>query len=252
MKYFRFATSHPIPLKRPPLRSRPSCLLISCHGQQRVAKSSTRVIVKSVTFLQPPLENAEGPERKRLSGAPEAINQLPVTQRWQGQGPGWDRHSAFKPPTHWLTDTYCGQTLDNVAFYFLLGYTETLGFAHNSKIIRCTAVPFCSRPPRFNKEELVHNSLVCRSTAKAILFFLALDKWMLELEIFAKLNFFVEAKNALLQTLHKDLIQYTETMWTVVIQFIFLMQQNIDSVCNPGWGWQEKSTQRGKGSNRDF
>lgn len=157
-------------------------------------KSSTRVTVKSVTFLQPPLEKAEGPERKRLSGAPEAINQLLVTQRWQGQGLGWDRHSAFKPPTHWLTDTYCSQTLDNVAFYFLLGYSETLGFAHHSKIIRSAAVPSCSRPPPFNKEELMHGSLVCRSTAKAILFFLALDKWMLGLEIFAKLNFLLKLK----------------------------------------------------------
>lgn len=29
----------------------------------------------------------QGPKRKRLSRAPGAINQLLVTQRWQGQGP---------------------------------------------------------------------------------------------------------------------------------------------------------------------
>lgn len=29
----------------------------------------------------------QGPKRKRLSWAPGAINQLLVTQRWQGQGP---------------------------------------------------------------------------------------------------------------------------------------------------------------------
>lgn len=89
----------------PPLASRPSCLLISCHTKRRHK-------VESITFLQPPLENTEWPGRKRLSGAPGAINQLLLTQRWQGQALGLDCHSGFKPPTHWLTDTYCSQILD--------------------------------------------------------------------------------------------------------------------------------------------
>lgn len=58
---------------------------------------------------------------------------------------------------------------------------------------------------------------------------------MLELEIFAKLHFLVEAKKAnIVSTLHKDLIQSTGSMWTALSWFIFLKQQNIDSACNPG------------------
>lgn len=51
----------------------------------------------------------QGPKRKWLSWAPGAINQLLVTQRWQGQGPrakGWTEAvtpNSNHPHTYTLT-----------------------------------------------------------------------------------------------------------------------------------------------------
>lgn len=154
-----FTASDPVLLKWPLLASPPCCLL-----------SQQSITVESITFPQPPLENTEWPERKRLSGAPGAINQLLVTQRWQGQAQGWHCHSGFKPPTHWLTDTYCSQILDTRLYsvLFLLGYSGVLGVPQRSKIIISMR--------RFNSAvDHLKSTNVQQSgpafTAKAILFF---------------------------------------------------------------------------------
>lgn len=61
----------------------------------------------------------QGPKRKRLSGAPEAINQLLVTQRWQGQGPraGLElslQTQATHPHTHTYAHTMYMDTSQNI------------------------------------------------------------------------------------------------------------------------------------------
>lgn len=58
----------------------------------------------------------QGPKRKRLSRAPGAINQLLVTQRWQGQGPRAGlRLSLQTQTTHTYTLTHSHTLgLDNI------------------------------------------------------------------------------------------------------------------------------------------